>query len=140
MSHRFRLDVRFGDLDAAGIVYYPRYLHFCHVAMEELFAHVMGTPYHKVIVEEDVGYPTVRVEAEFAKPVGFGETLDMRVEVERIGRRSVSFLYEGRRVSDGSPAFRVRSTAVAVKMSAWHSIPIPEAHRRGFDSIRVGAV
>ena len=48
MSHRFRLDARFGDFDAAGIVYYPRYLHFCHVGMEEYFRHVVGIDYPDV--------------------------------------------------------------------------------------------
>ncbi len=38
MPFRTPLVVRFGDLDPAGIVYYPRYGHLCHVAMEEFFA------------------------------------------------------------------------------------------------------
>ena len=32
-----RIPVRFGDVDYARIVYYPRLLHLLHVAFEELF-------------------------------------------------------------------------------------------------------
>src|SRR5262245_49044899 len=135
MTFRCRIPVRFGDVDYARIVYYPRFLHFCHVAMEELFSSVMRVPYHDAIGKEKVGYPAVKVEAEYLKPVGFGETIDMSVSTERVGEKSVSFRYEGRRSSDGALAFVVRNTVVAVHMDRWQSIPIPAHHRKGFESI-----
>ena len=85
MTFRCDIPVRFGDCDYAKIVYYPRFLHFCHVTMEELFAEVIGVPYHVAIVEEKVGYPTVKVEADYRKPVGFGETIRMEAGVVRLG-------------------------------------------------------
>ena len=51
MTHRFPLTVRFGDLDPAGIVYYPRYLHMCHVGMEEYFRHVVDLAYPRFVSE-----------------------------------------------------------------------------------------
>jgi 4-hydroxybenzoyl-CoA thioesterase len=140
MSFRCKIPVRFGDIDYAKIVYYPRFLHFCHVAMEELFQTVIGIPYHQAIMKEKVGYPTVKVTAEYLKPVGFGEIIEMTVFTERIGEKSVNFRYEGRRSSDGALAFVVRNTAVAVDMAGWKSLPIPPHHRRGFDTIRDPAV
>ena len=44
MVCRHPLTVRFGECDPAGIVYMPRILHYFHVASEELFAAVTGTP------------------------------------------------------------------------------------------------
>ena len=29
------IKVRFADVDDARVVYYPRYLHYCHIAFEE---------------------------------------------------------------------------------------------------------
>jgi 4-hydroxybenzoyl-CoA thioesterase len=136
MAFVCRIPVRFGDIDYAKIVYYPRFLHYCHVAMEEMFAGVIGLPYHKAITEEKVGYPTVHVEADYQRPVGFGETIEMSVSVEKIGTSSVHFRYEGRRSSDGAVAFVVRSTAVAVHMDRWKSVPIPEHHRKGLESLK----
>ena len=135
MTFRSEIPVRFGDCDYAKIVYYPRFLHFCHVTMEELFAEVIGVPYHVAIVDEKVGYPTVKVDADYRKPVGFGETILMEASVERLGNRSVDFRYEGRRKSDGETAFLIRSRAVAVHMDEWHSVPIPEHHRKGFETL-----
>src|SRR5687768_13915753 len=90
------IPVRFGDVDHARIVYYPHFFHFCHVAMEELFAKAVGVPYHEVIGRERLGYPTVHIETDFEKTVGFGETLRMEVSVLRIGKSSVDFRFEGR--------------------------------------------
>jgi 4-hydroxybenzoyl-CoA thioesterase len=138
MAFRCRIPVRFGDIDIAKVVYYPRFLHFCHVAMEEMFSAVVGIPYHEAVGREKVGYPTVRVEADYRKPVGFGETIEMTVVTERLGEKSVGFRYEGRRSSDGVLAFVVRNTAVAVDMDAWRSRVIPPHHRRGFESLVEG--
>ena len=135
MAFRCRIPVRFGDVDYAKIVYYPRHLHFCHVAMEELFAEVIGVPYHEAVGKEKVGYPTIRVEAEYRHPVGFGETVEMAITIEHLGTKSVHFRYEGRRASDGELAFVVRNVQVAVDMDAWQSVAIPTHHREGFERI-----
>ena len=36
---------------------------------------------------------------------------------------------------DGETAFLIRSRAVAVHMDEWHSVPIPEHHRKGFETL-----
>ena len=135
MAYTFRLPVRYGSIDYARIVYYPQFLHFCHIAMEEMFAAVVGVSYPDAIQKEGVGYPTVKSEADFLKPVAYGEELEMSVSVARIGTSSVEFVYEGRRSSDGKRAFRVRNTQVAVDMEAWGSRPIPDHHRTAFESL-----
>ena len=38
----FSTPVRFADVDHAGIVYYPRFFHYFHLAFEELFRSRMG--------------------------------------------------------------------------------------------------
>jgi 4-hydroxybenzoyl-CoA thioesterase len=136
MPFECRIPVRFGDIDIAKIVYYPRFLHFCHVAMEEMFGAVIGVPYHETVMREKVGYPTVKAEAEYLKPVGFGETIRMEVTAEHLGTSSVRFLFRGYRVSDGELAFRVKNTCVAVDMDAWKSVSIPVHHRAGFERLR----
>lgn len=139
MPFECRIPVRFGDIDIAKIVYYPRFLHFCHVAMEELFGAVIGIPYHEAVMREQVGYPTVKAEAEYLKPVGFGEVIRMLVTCESLGTSSVHMRYEGFRSSDGALAFRVKNTSVAVDMTAWKSVPIPASHRAGFERIAEGS-
>ena len=43
--------VRFGDLDAAGIAYYPNLVNFLHEAFEDFFAGHVGRPYPEVFAE-----------------------------------------------------------------------------------------
>jgi 4-hydroxybenzoyl-CoA thioesterase len=129
------IPIRFGDVDQAQIVYYPRFFHFCHVAMEEMFRAVVGRPYHEVILKDRVGFPAVHVETDFENTVGFGETLRMAVAVEKIGRTSVAFRYEGTRTSDGVLAFRARITTVAVDMDRFQPIPVPERYRKALETL-----
>ena len=130
--------IRYGSIDFARIVYYPQFLHFCHVTMEEMFREVVGVSYPDALQREGVGYPTIKSEAEFLKPVGYGETLHLSIETARIGRSSVDFIYRGRR-ADGELAFQVKNIQVAVDMDKWKSRPIPEHHRKAFESLKVGA-
>jgi 4-hydroxybenzoyl-CoA thioesterase len=132
------IPVRFGDVDHARIVYYPRFFHFCHVAMEEAFAGVVGLPYHELIGKERLGFPAVRVETDFENTVGFGETLRMGVVVEAIGRTSVRWRFEGRRSSDGVLAFRARITTVCVDMDRFAPVPVPERFREALGRLAEG--
>ncbi len=135
MAFTFSLPVRYGSIDYARIVYYPQFLHFCHIAMEEMFLAVVGVSYPDALQKEKVGYPTVKSEADFVSPVAYGETLEMSVAIGRLGTSSVEFRYEGRRSSDGEVAFRVRNIQVAVDMDAWESTPIPAHHRAAFETL-----
>ena len=62
MAFRLLLQVRFGDIDHAGIVYYSRFLHYFHVAREEFFGSLVGVDYATVINEYCLGLPTVQLE------------------------------------------------------------------------------
>ncbi len=136
MPFTFDMPVRYGSIDYARIVYYPQFLHFCHIAMEEMFQEVVGVSYPDLLQKEKVGYPTVKSEADFVKPVAFGEVLTMSVSVERMGTSSIVFVYEGKRSSDGDVAFRVRNVQVAVDMDAWESTPIPDHHRKALETLQ----
>jgi 4-hydroxybenzoyl-CoA thioesterase len=135
MGFECEIPVAYGDVDYARIVYYPRYLHYVHLAMEALFRDVVGVAYDRVLGTERVGYPTVKVEAEFLAPVAYGESLAMTVTVERVGTKSVTFRNEGRRTSDGRLAFVVTNVTVAVDMDRWESIEVPREHRAALERV-----
>jgi 4-hydroxybenzoyl-CoA thioesterase len=121
--------VRFGDLDAAGIAYYPNLVNFLHEAFEDFFAGHVGRPYPEVF-REGLGFPTVKVEMEFLSPVHYGDRVQIDVTVEKIGRSSVQLRYEG--AVSGRPVFRARNTAVVVDMKTFKSVPLPEWLRTRF--------
>jgi len=55
--------VRFEEVDAAQIVFFPRFLSYCHEAMEELFDGVEGG-YVALIRDRRIGVPAVHVECQ----------------------------------------------------------------------------
>jgi 4-hydroxybenzoyl-CoA thioesterase len=123
--------VRFGDVDPAGIAYYPRLINFLHVALEEFFAGRVGKPYASAI-EEGLLLPTARLEIDFVSPARFGDQLVISVTVEHVGRTSIRMRYDGRvkRGQDGrwemQPVFVARSVVVAVTGSALEPTPVPD--------------
>lgn len=114
--------VRFGDLDAAGIAYYPNLVNFLHEAFEDFFVGHVGRPYPEAF-KEGLGCPTVKVEMEFLSPVRYGDHVDIDVIVERVGRTSVQIRYEG--AVGGQPVFKARNTMVVVDMASFRPTPVP---------------
>lgn len=129
MPFRTRIRVRFGDADPAGFVYYPVLFHYCHVAMEEFFADRLGIPYHKLMADERIGFPTVSAEAEFFKPLAYGDEAEIEVSVVSIGQSSATFEYSIRRVSDTGLCARATNVHVSMNLDTRLAVPIPERYR-----------
>ena len=127
--------VRFGDLDAAGIAYYPNLVNFLHEAFEDFFRGHVGRPYPEVYAE-GLGFPTVKVEMEFVSPVRYGDHVEVALAVERIGRSSVQIRYEG--TVKGRPVFHARNIAVIVDMKTFRPVPLPDWLRVRFEAAMDG--
>jgi YbgC/YbaW family acyl-CoA thioester hydrolase len=127
-----RIKVRFGDCDPAGLVYYPVIFHYCHVAMEEFFAERCGMPYHKLMTDERIGFPTVNTQAEFFVPLVYGDEAEIEVSIARVGRSSVSFEYNIRRAEDRVLCARSTNVHVAMNLDTRRAVPIPERYRLVF--------
>jgi len=125
--------VRFAEIDRAGIVYYPRWFHYFHVAFEEFFAARVGVPYHEMIDRRRIGFPTVRAECDYRAPLRFGDRLRIGVSVERIGRSSAVLLYRVRTARSRRAAAEARITVVCVDMDTFRPRPIPGDCRGVFE-------
>ena len=115
--------VRFGDLDAAGIAYYPNLVNFLHEAFEDFFVGHVGRPFPEVL-KDGLGFPTVKVEMEFLSPVRYGDSVEIGVVVERVGRSSLQIRYQA--AVKGRAVFRARNVVVAVDMKSFRPTPIPD--------------
>src|ERR1051325_11642171 len=76
MPFTTRITVRFGEADPAGLVYYPRLFHYCHIAFEEFFAARCGITYEQLLARERIGFPAVNVQAEFVAPLVYGDEVE----------------------------------------------------------------
>jgi len=89
--HRHIQVVRFGDCDPAGIVYFPRFFDWFHLAMETWFSECLGHAYAEVV--QTVGFPAVHTEADFKAPCRLGEALVIGLSVGHLGRSSFRLDY-----------------------------------------------
>jgi 1,4-dihydroxy-2-naphthoyl-CoA hydrolase len=79
--------VRFGDTDAAGVMHFPRLLHWCHEAYEESLerfglaaAEVFPVPGRTPAV----ALPIVHCRADFLRPLVCGERVEIRLSPLRL--------------------------------------------------------
>ena len=129
MTFECEFPVRFGEIDNAGVVYYPRFFHIFHMAFEEWFGGALGATYADLVVRDNIGFPSVKVETEFLAPLRYGESVRVRLELEEIGRKSITCRYTMFRLPDGVEAARARITTVAIDNDSFKSITIPDEWR-----------
>jgi 4-hydroxybenzoyl-CoA thioesterase len=111
MPFTFVTPVRFADVDHAGIVYYPRFFHFFHLAFEELFRQRMGArAYVELLDRARVGFPAVRAEADYKAPLRFGDQAEIELTVARLGARSITFRYRVYRGAEDAQGDRAAVT------------------------------
>ncbi|HEY1557379.1 MAG TPA: thioesterase family protein [Kofleriaceae bacterium] len=122
----YSLPVRFSDVDHAGIVYYPRYFHFFHVAFEELWrARVGARAYSDLIDREHVGFPAVHAECDFRAPLRFGDTADVEVSITKLGGKSIVFRYRVHRSEPRELCAEGRVICAVVDLARFVAVPIP---------------
>lgn len=132
MAFRTTIQVRFGDVDHAGIVYYPRFYIYFHEAFEDMF-NAAEYSYVQMLDVARIGFPTVHVETDFKAPLRYGDSLDIEVSVAKLGERSATMLYQGYRHRDGQPCVRCEITVACIDMDSFKSRLIPPELRAVFE-------
>ena len=125
MPYTTRISIAFGDTDPAGLVYYPNIFHYCHLAMERFVAELFGVAYSQLIAEDRIGFPTVKVSAEFFVPIVYGDDIDVEVEVLKIGNSSLDLGYSIKRASDQTVCARIEQTHVTMNLDQKKSLTLP---------------
>ena len=81
VEHTTPLPVRWGDVDAAGIVFYPRFFEWYDLGCEALFA-ALGLPWPEAFPRYGiVGVPIVESGSRFTAPARYGDVLTIRSNV-----------------------------------------------------------
>lgn len=126
MSFEHAMQVRFQDVDAAGVLFYGRVYDYSHVAYEEFWAS-MGVDRAWVFSGADFLIPIAHSEADYRKPVLHGERISIRLDVTRVGRASFSLAY---RITGPGGAHDIRAEVKTVHAfvakASMKPIPIPD--------------
>jgi len=125
MAFRSKLKIRFGDIDRAGIVYYPRFMHYFHVALEEFFAAELGVEYHTVVDTHRIGLPTVHLESDFSRPFSYGDNIEVEVRVRKLGRTSITFGYRVFKEGEADPRIVGHNVTVCLDMDNFQKMEFP---------------
>lgn len=135
MSYSITYRIRLDDVDGAGILYFPRYFHLCHQALEDSFDRGAPLPYPALIRERRLGVPTVAAESTFLAPVAYGDSVTVSMWTESIGTSSLVLGFRMVRQSDGAECFRARITTVLTDLDAMKSTPFPDDLRTFFEGL-----
>ena len=129
-AFRHAMPVRFADVDHAGIVYYPRFFHYFHVAFEELWRARLGARAYVELLDRDrIGFPAVRAECDFVSPLRFGDTCELELRIGKLGGKSIVFRYDVYRGADdaGPRRLAAKGTVVTavVDLARFVAVPAP---------------
>jgi 4-hydroxybenzoyl-CoA thioesterase len=122
----FERRIKFEEVDAAGIVFFARFVEYAHEAMEHFFAGLPGGGYAGLILARRVGFPAVHVEMSFSAPVRYGDGLRIETSTARVGNRSATLHYKMFRTSDGELSADVKHTVVTTDLTSLRSCDMPE--------------
>src|SRR5688572_11985496 len=97
--------------------------------MEEFFAERCGIPYHRVMAEDRIGFPTVNIQTEFFVPLVYGDEAEVEIAISTIGRSSATFVYSIRRANDGILCARSTNVHVSMNLDTLRAVPLPPRYR-----------
>jgi len=137
-AYHTKIPVRFADCDAAGIVFYPRYLEMFNGLVEDWFRNELHSSFTEIVTNRGWGLPTVHLEVNFVAPSRFDETLSATLRVRSLGTSSMGLDIVLRGPDNGD---RVRGEVVLVLIDrpAQRAIPWPTDLRARILAFRAGA-
>lgn len=121
--------VRWGDVDAARIIFYGAYIRFFEFAETELFRAV-GLPYGVMFDELDVWLPRAHLECDFRRAAQLDDLLEVCVYVGRIGNKSLRLDFEVRRKGAPELFAEAHFVLVAVRRETFETVPVPDELRQ----------
>jgi 1,4-dihydroxy-2-naphthoyl-CoA hydrolase len=87
MPFSYPRTIHFADTDAAGIVFFARYLAICHEAYEEALA-AAGVPLATFFSDHGVIVPIAKSECSYLRPLACGEKVRVEVTPRRLSANS----------------------------------------------------
>jgi len=116
-----RLDVRFRDCDPMGHVNNAVYLTYLEQAR---FAHWRGVWGFNLegLPEGTPGVILARAEIDYRLPAKYGDVLEVRIGLERIGRTSFTYVYE---IADAGGRMVAEARSVQVMYDYAIRTPVP---------------
>jgi len=121
--------VRWGDVDAARIIFYGAYIRFFEIAETELFRAV-GLSYGEMFDQLDIWLPRVHLECDFHRVARLDDLLELSVYVGPFGNKSMRLNFEVRRKGEAEIIADAHFVLAAVNRDNFMTVPIPDDLRQ----------
>lgn len=92
IKHTAKIEVRYAETDAMGIVHHAVYPIWFEQSRTEIMR-AYGCPYH-LLEAEGFGSPVLQMELEYKHPCRYGDFVDVNVTLAKEDRLRVRFFYE----------------------------------------------
>lgn len=134
MPFTYPITIKFGEVDAAGIVYFARVFDYFHRAFESLLES-LDAPMASLLQQEAWIMPIVHAEADYRKPMRLGDKLRVQVTVESLGKHSLTLLYKVEGCEGSDLRVEGKHVHVFIAKSGMRPIPIPSAIHAKFSPL-----
>jgi acyl-CoA thioester hydrolase len=124
LKYKIEERVRWGDVDAARIIFYGAYIRFFEFAETELFRAV-GLPYNVMFDELDIWLPRAHLECDFRHAAQLDDMLEVSVYAGRIGTKSLRLNFEVRRKGEDPLIAEAHFVLVSVRRDTFETVPVP---------------
>lgn len=121
--------IRFSDCDPAGIVFFPQYFVMLNALVEDWFTHALGVNYAHLLGPRRIGLPTVALQSEFRAPCRMGDVVQFRLQLERLGTRSLTLRVDC--LQGSICCVQIRQVLVSTSLLHEGAIDIPHDVRDG---------
>jgi YbgC/YbaW family acyl-CoA thioester hydrolase len=130
--------VEFPETDMAGLVHFSNYFRYMEAA-EHAFYRSIGLSVATLENEGKIGLPRVHASCDYLGPLHFEDKVEVRLVVEKITRRSVTYGFYIRRLEPAPKmeAARGRITVVAVRRQSdgrLEAVALPDGFRSKLES------
>lgn len=85
--------IEFCDTDMAGIVHFANFFRFMESAEVE-FLRARGLSVKLDWEGQAIGFPRVSARCDYLKPARFADLLEVKVTIDNIGRKSITYAFE----------------------------------------------
>jgi len=119
----FKRKITFYDCDAAGVLFFARIYELCHAAYEEMISSFnLEEDYWN---NEDYIVPIIKSEASYHKPLKYGDTVSIEINVAQLKSSSFELNYTCRNEKNETTN-KLKTVHVCVAKKDWKKRQLPE--------------
>ena len=133
-----RRAIRFQDIDAAGIIFYPRVLEMFHDVYVAFLAFA-GAPLPEVLRTGTWIAPVRHAEADYFKPLRFGDPVAVEICRAHLSETEATLGYRIARSENGEVCVVGQVVHTFVDRASFKRTPIPEPVRLALEHLESGS-